>query len=86
MDFLEAADDLSEKKVNTCIYMLEIFARQRLMFCEKIIDRLITCIENNIQAADLTQIARIFMYYSRIKYGVKQNFIAKLVERIYIFR
>jgi hypothetical protein len=44
MDLIEAADPLSEKKVKNSLALLEIFSRERLMYCEKIIDRLLECI------------------------------------------
>lgn len=79
MSFIEAAEDLSEKKVSVAISMLEIFSRQRLMYCEKIIDRLLICIELNLPASDITQVARILYFYSRLKSSIKQDFVIKLI-------
>ncbi len=65
--------------------MLEIFSRVRLIYCEKIINRLLICIEQNLQASDIRQLIKIFFYYSRLKSSIKYNFVAKIVERIYLF-
>lgn len=85
MSFIESAEDLSEKKVTVSIYMLEIFARNRLPYCEKILDRLLVCIRQNLMASDVTQLARIFYYYSRLRCGTDHDFVLSIVERIYAF-
>lgn len=55
------------------------------MYCEKIIDRLLICIEENLTACDITQVSKIFFYYSKLKCSIKNNLVAKIVERIYLF-
>lgn len=85
MSFIESAEDLSEKKVTVSIYMLEIFARNRLPFCERIVDRLLLCIQQNLMACDVTQLARIFYYYSRLRCATDHGFVLKIVERLYGF-
>jgi len=85
MHFLEAADNLSDKKVSNCISMLEILGRERLIHCEKIIDRLLQCLSINLGATDTSQLARIFFYYSRLKCTIDYVFVGKLMERLYLF-
>ena len=85
MDFIESAQNLSEKKVSVSLYMLQIFSRRELAYCERIIGRLIRCIESNLIASDISQITRIFYHYSRLKYSLDNQFILKLVERITLF-
>jgi hypothetical protein len=55
------------------------------MYCEKIIDRLLICIEENLTACDINQVSKIFFYYSKLKCSIKHKLVAKIVERIYIF-
>jgi hypothetical protein len=67
------------------MYMLEIFARHRLACCERILSRLLTCIQQNLSASDVSQLARIFYHYSRLKCSVDHGFVASLIERLYLF-
>jgi hypothetical protein len=61
------------------MYMLEIFSRQRLPYCEQILHRLLICLRENLAAADVTQLARIFYYYSRLKCSIDHQFVASLI-------
>lgn len=55
------------------------------MYCEKIIDRLLDCIEHNLVASDLKQVTRILYFYSKLKSTIKHEFVIKLVDRITLF-
>lgn len=44
MSFIEAAEKNSEKKITVSMYMLEIFSRIRLPYCEQILHRLLICL------------------------------------------
>lgn len=79
MNFLEAAEKLSDKKVSNCISMLEILGRERLFYCENIIDRLLKCLHANLGATDTSQLARIFYHYSRLRCTIDYVFVGKLV-------
>lgn len=85
MSFIESAEDLSDKKLLASIYMLEIFSRHRLIYCEKIIQRLLNCIEVNLAASEISQVSRIFFFYSKLKCGTEHRFVLKIVERINLF-
>ena len=55
------------------------------MYSEKIINRVLICLEENLLATDLNQLCRIFYYYSKLKCGVKYDFVLKIIERVYLF-
>lgn len=44
MGYLDSYDNFSSKKVINTINLLEILSRKRLMYCEKIVNRLLLCI------------------------------------------
>jgi hypothetical protein len=60
-------------------------ARQRLTCCEQITNRLLVCIEQNLTACDVSQLSRIFYYYSKLKCSVDHRFVVSLIQRIYLF-
>jgi hypothetical protein len=79
MHILEAAENLSDKKVYNCISMLQILGMEKLIYCERIIDRLLQCLSANLGATDSSQLARIFFYYSRLKCSIDYVFVGKLM-------
>lgn len=79
MHILEAADNLSDKEVSNCTSMLQILGMERLIYCEKIIDRLLQCLSVNLGATDTSQLARIFYYYSRLRCSIDYVFVGKLM-------
>ena len=48
-------------------------------------DRLLTCVEANLIACDIGDVVRIFFFYSKLKCSVKQELVAKMLERVYLF-
>ena len=85
MSFVESAYHLSQKKVKNSLAFLEIFARQRLIYCEKIIERLLRCVGENLIAAEIRQLVRLFYFYSRIKNSIDYQFVMMCVQRIALF-
>lgn len=55
------------------------------MYCEKIIDRLLIVLEDNLLAMDEKQLIKMFFFYSKLKSSIKLDFVVKTVERIYLF-
>lgn len=85
LDIIAPTPILLDKNESSLLKLLEIFSKERLFYCEKIIERSYDLILRNIDDLDGTDLIRALYYYSKTPYEdreIVREIIVRLSKKI----